>query len=380
MKTKANPKSETRNPKLETSRLTGARTFLSAFWAGGGGRADRNVRAPWLAAALLLLTTPVLAPAQTGIPAAVNYQGTLTDNLGNPVTNGYYQVQFCIWDSPALTGAGDYIWGRSYPLYVAVGGLFNILLNDDGGLVTTPGTPAATSLLSAFAGPSRYLGLTITANPQGAIASPIEISPRQQLVSAPYAMQAQNATAAVSAGFATNAASLVNETKGRVVSITGTNVVVNGSISGYGTFPLGGIIMWSGATVPSGWALCDGNNNTPDLRGRFVLGSGTGSGLTARSVGQAGGEENHALTTSEMPSHTHGVTDPGHGHNFTFHDSESDGWNGGAFQLTDRTPRNTGAAELLPAFTGISLQSNGSNTAHNTMPPFYVLAYIMRVQ
>ncbi|MCX6915743.1 MAG: tail fiber protein, partial [Verrucomicrobia bacterium] len=206
------------------------------------------------------------------------------------------------------------------------------------------------------------------------------ISPRQQLVSAPYAMQAQNATAAVSAGFATNAASLVNETKGQVVSVTGTNVVVNGSISGYGTFPLGGIIMWSGATVPSGWALCDGNNNTPDLRGRFVLGSGTGSGLTARSVGQAGGEENHALTTSEMPSHTHGVTDPGHGHNFTFHDSESDGWNGGAFQLTDRTPRNTGAAELLPAFTGISLQSNGSNTAHNTMPPFYVLAYIMRVQ
>jgi len=380
MKTKVNPKSETRNPKLETSRLTGARTFLSACGAGGGGRADRNVRAPWLAAALLLLTTPVLAPAQTGIPAAVNYQGTLTDNLGNPVTNGYYQVQFRIWDSPALTGAGDYVWGRSYPLYVAVGGLFNILLNDDGGLVTTPGTPAATSLLSAFAGPSRYLGLTITANPQGAIASPIEISPRQQLVSAPYAMQAQNATAAVSAGFATNAASLVNETKGQVVSVTGTNVVVNGSISGYGTFPLGGIIMWSGATVPSGWALCDGNNNTPDLRGRFVLGSGTGSGLTARSVGQAGGEENHALTTSEMPSHTHGVTDPGHGHNFTFYDSDGVGWNGGAFQLTDRTPRGTGAAELLTAITGISIQSNGSNTAHNTMPPFYVLAYIMRVQ
>ena len=81
-----------------------------------------------------------------------------------------------------------------------------------------------------------------------------------------------------------------------------------------------------------------------------------------------------------MPSHTHVVTDPGHGHSFTLHDTESDGWNGGAFQLTDRTPRGTGAAELLPAFTGISIQSNGSDTAHNTMPPFYVLAYIMRVQ
>jgi hypothetical protein len=71
--------------------------------------------------------------------------------------------------------------------------------------VTSPATPQVTSLLSAFAGPSRYLGLTITANPQGAIATPVEISPRQQLVTAPYAMQSQNATAAVSAGFATNA-------------------------------------------------------------------------------------------------------------------------------------------------------------------------------
>ena len=200
-----NPKSEIRSPKSETPRQMGARTLLAACRAGGGGRVLRNVCAPWLAVGLLLLATPALAPAQTGIPAAINYQGTLTDNLGAPVTNGYYQVQFRIWDSAMLTGAGDYIWGRSYPLYVAAGGLFNILLNDDGGLVTTPATPQVTNLLSAFAGPSRYLGLTITANPQGAIATPVEISPRQQLVSAPYAMQAQNATAAVSAGFATNA-------------------------------------------------------------------------------------------------------------------------------------------------------------------------------
>ena len=36
------------------------------------------------------------------------------------------------------------------------------------------------------------------------------------------------------------------------------------------------IVMWSGADtdVPAGWVLCDGTNNTPDLRGRFILGSG----------------------------------------------------------------------------------------------------------
>ena len=36
------------------------------------------------------------------------------------------------------------------------------------------------------------------------------------------------------------------------------------------------IVIWSGAIVdiPTGWALCDGNNETPDLRDRFVIGAG----------------------------------------------------------------------------------------------------------
>ncbi len=339
------------------------------------GPLESSCAAAFLALVILLAATG-LAHGQS-IPALINYQGRLTDNLGNPVTSGSYDVQFRIWDHPTQAGAGDYIWGRSFPLHVVTNGLFNVLLSDDGSPVLTPGTPQAASLRDAFAGTDRYLGLTITRNPQGQITSPIEISPRQRLVSAPYAIQAQNAALA---GFATNAASLVNDTKRQIVTITGTNVVVNGSISGYGTIPLGGIIMWSGASVPAGWALCDGANGTPDLRGRFVLASGTGAGLTARMLGQTGGEQAHALTVSEMPSHAHAVADPGHGHNFTFHYSESGGWNGGAFQLTDRTPRGTGTTELLNNTTGISIQNNGSGTAHNTMPPFYVLAFIMRVQ
>lgn len=48
-------------------------------------------------------------------------------------------------------------------------------------------------------------------------------------------------------------------------------------------FPPGGIIMWSGleADIPKGWALCDGANGTPDLRGRFVLCASCGSGQYA---------------------------------------------------------------------------------------------------
>ena len=52
----------------------------------------------------------------------------------------------------------------------------------------------------------------------------------------------------------------------------------------------------------------------PDLRGRTIIGVGTGSGLSAYAVDANGGQESHALSTGELASHSHGVTDPGHNH------------------------------------------------------------------
>ena len=52
---------------------------------------------------------------------------------------------------------------------------------------------------------------------------------------------------------------------------------VDGSqLTGIEGVPSGIIAMWSGtnATIPTGWNLCDGTNNTPDLRNRFIVGSG----------------------------------------------------------------------------------------------------------
>lgn len=132
----------------------------------------------------------LLPPVAAQIPAAINFQGRLADALGNPLTNGYYVVQFRIWDDPTRIAAADYIWGRSFPIHVVTGGLFNVLLTDDGGEV---GTPRTNDISAAFTGPNRYLGLTVVSNPQGNVVSPVEISPRQQLVSAPYAIQAQTA-------------------------------------------------------------------------------------------------------------------------------------------------------------------------------------------
>jgi microcystin-dependent protein len=67
-------------------------------------------------------------------------------------------------------------------------------------------------------------------------------------------------------------------------------------------FPVGGIILWSGsiASVPSGWALCNGSSGTPDLRDRFIVGAGS-----TYAVNDTGGFNTVTLTTAQMPTHTH---------------------------------------------------------------------------
>ena len=112
------------------------------------------------------------------------------------------------------------------------------------------------------------------------------------------------------------------------------------SVEGYQT----GDVKWSARTSPdSGWLAMDGSlvsrstyaalfakisttygvgdgSTTfalPDIRGRSALGTGTGTGLTARTLGATGGEEAHSLSTTELPSHNHTITDAGHGHGYT---------------------------------------------------------------
>jgi len=211
--------------------------------------------------------------------------------------------------------------------------------------------------------------------------------------------------------------------------------------------PVGTVYAYTSTTAPAGSMLCDGSQisrtlypaafavigtqfgsgdgsttfNLPDLRSRFVLGSGQGSGLTSRIIASTGGEENHVLVVAELASHTHGGVDHlhdlqnhyhycsgvdhlhglgGHSHScgqpasinygttspgYAFYQctgGNTGGPNAGsnasdrslAFNSNGPSPNNTGAADR-----SLITSATGSGTGHNTIPPYVVLAYMIKV-
>ena len=146
--------------------------------------------------------------------------------------------------------------------------------------------------------------------------------------------------------------------------------------------PIGVPWPWLTGTPPSGYVLMDGSNvsrttyaplfalwgttygvgdgsttfGLPDFRGRAIIGAGTGTGLTARTLNTTGGEENHTLQVGEMPNHQH--TYPA-----------STGAGGGGGNISETTP--FGATSTNLGFTG-------GGGAHNNMSPFFVVNWIVR--
>lgn len=143
---------------------------------------------------------------------------------------------------------------------------------------------------------------------------------------------------------------------------------------------VGAIIPYATATVPVNTLACDGTTyqkadypelysvldsafiidsnsfRTPDLRGRTVVGNGQGTGLTNRSVGGTGGQENHTLTETEMPTHSHAFTI----------------WED-LFVAPGEAPGADFAGVGFPI--GIGTNPTGGNGAHNNMQPYSVLRY-----
>ena len=172
-----------------------------------------------------------------------------------------------------------------------------------------------------------------------------------------------------------------------------TTLTASGAV---GFLPTGIICMWYGsvASIPTGWALCNGSNGTPDLRDRFVIGARQDDGVVAKTnitgaLTQTGGTKD-AIVVSH--THTANVTDPGHGHS-TRVSTEANGaadTTGGIminnatvvnYSSFTGTPSNTAGQQVGGGTTGISVAnaSTGSSGDNQNLPPYYALCYIMRL-
>src|SRR5579883_3080347 len=128
--------------------------------------------------------------------------------------------------------------------------------------------------------------------------------------------------------------------------------------------------------------------NLPDLRGRAIFGldnmGGSAAGriglvvtdngtVTGTAIGSAGGSATHALTQSEMPSHSHTTAGP-HTHNYQeFIGAIA----GSAATGTAQVACNYSTVATSP--TDITLNNTGGGTAHAILPPMMVLPFILRV-
>lgn len=150
--------------------------------------------------------------------------------------------------------------------------------------------------------------------------------------------------------------------------------------------PTGIISMWSGAinTIPSGWALCDGTSGTPNLVDRFIVGAGSDY-----NVGDTGGEESVTLTTAQMPSHSHSKgtlttnTTGAHTHKSGGRGTGSTtkfsiGGMGTEMGFVSDVGTTSSDGSHNHTISG-STATSGSGQAHENRPPYYALAYIMKL-
>lgn len=177
---------------------------------------------------------------------------------------------------------------------------------------------------------------------------------------------------------------------------TGSTFLVGGRLSGEPSAPpIGSIMAFAGATAPAGWAICDGAEvsrvtnaglfaligttygvgdgsltfNLPDLFGKFPLGRG-GAGYP---LGDSGGAASVALTTNQLPAHTHGSAGA-HNHDVSARATA------GTTPGSQAVSAATGAGTLTTTTDGAHTHASvGGGDAHENMPPYTVIIYIIRV-
>ena len=279
------------------------------------------------------LTGAIQTASQTNITSVGTLTGLTVDgNLILDNTSNYLHIKGALYDKDGQSGSA------------------NQVLVSTGTQVDWKDTTSLTA--------SNSLKITITENdtnsdfPITFSASPGQSGGNTLLSDNQFTYNASSNT--VTAGtFSGSGASLTSLNASNINSGT----LANARLTNSSLFVTGMIMMWYGsvASIPSGWVLCDGNNSTPDLRNRFVVGAGTGGNY---SPGDTGGANSVTLTVAQIPAHTHTYerTDVG-------------------INVNDRPwPASNNDCDMTTQNTS----STGGGQSHENRPPYYALCYIMK--
>lgn len=340
---------------------------------------------------ILLIGMPRPAAAETGFV----YRGCLRDDDDSVPTAESYRAEFRLWDS--ASGGVRPLWGRTRLIVPDATGQFAVHLSDEGEPLDNTRYGTLGELYADSENVSHcYLGVTILTDDG---TPPAEIAPRQEILPVPLTAFADTATSAI--GDFTVPDRLVAasvEANGKLqagdVTVQQTTTIQNdfnlerdarfeqrlrvegnvrgdgilsigragGTFEGLGTLPKGAVLPFTGDTIPSGWALCDGQEGRPDLRDRFVKGT-----TSSAQFGQTGGAEKVALTLSNLPKHSH------------------------EFQYILAESRTLGFGWLVKDSDGIWAKDGSyadTTTAwgrdnpepHDNLPPFYAVRYIIKTR
>ena len=162
-------------------------------------------------------------------------------------------------------------------------------------------------------------------------------------------------------------------------TLAATALTGDGSgLTGIEGVPSGVIAMWSGtnANIPSGWYLCDGNNSTPDLTDRFIIGR-----AAATNTNSTGGSNTVTLAEANLPSHTHdsgnlaAASGGAHSHSFSGNTSNTGGHSHSGstsntgnhnHSIKSSTGGSGNYTNVLFFFPGQAYNSNNNNNLNNT--------------